>query len=221
MSGGLDSAILAWWLLRKKQTVHPLYFQSGHVWEAAEIHWLRQFLNAVSGPHLKPLQILSSPTDDLYASHWSMTGKKIPGAKSSDWQVYLPGKNLLLITKAAVYCALHKIPVLALAPLKTNPFPDAKPAFFKKLEDACSSGLGFRFKIQTPFLKWKKKQVMQLGLNAPLHLTFSCLAPHPPLSLRERVRVREYRHCGTCNKCAERKKAFRDAGIRDFTSYAR
>jgi 7-cyano-7-deazaguanine synthase len=28
------------------------------------------------------------------------------------------------------------------------------------------------------------------------------------------------RHCGRCNKCAERRKAFADAGIADGTPYA-
>jgi 7-cyano-7-deazaguanine synthase len=39
-------------------------------------------------------------------------------------------------------------------------------------------------------------------------LTFSCLAPQGR------------RHCGRCNKCAERKRAFRQAGIPDPTKYA-
>ena len=53
-----------------------------------------------------------------------------------------------------------------------------------------------------------KQQVMALGRNLPLELTFSCIAPAGGL------------HCGRCNKCAERQNAFRDAGITDKTSYA-
>ncbi|MBI1977404.1 MAG: 7-cyano-7-deazaguanine synthase [Candidatus Omnitrophica bacterium] len=207
-SGGLDSTILTAHLLKQGWTVKPLYNQSGHRWEQMELFWLKRLLKALATKTLKPLTVLSVPTLDLYKNHWSMTGKKIPGSKSHDQEVYLPGKNLLLIAKASVFCALQKIPYLALAPLKTNPFADARRSFFKNLERACSEGLDFRFKILTPFLSRSKREVMKLGRMLPLHLTFSCLAP------------KRFRHCGKCNKCAERKRAFRKAGIQDKTSYA-
>ena len=196
MSGGLDSAILASWLM-KKYTVQPIYCRSGHIWERAELYWLKRFLSSIRNKRLYPLKILSCSAADLYPLHWSITGKKIPAAKSNDSKVYLPGKNLLLITKAAVYCSLNKIPALALAPLKTNPFPDATASFFQNLGEVCSQGLNFKLIIKTPFLTRTKKEVMALGKNLPLGLTFSCLSPVA------------FSHCGKCNKCAERKKAFR------------
>lgn len=208
-SGGLDSAILTDYFLKKGETVQPLYVQNGHVWERTEFLWLKRFLKAISHKCLKPLVVLSLPTLDLYENHWSITGKHVPSASSNDEKVYLPGKNLLLISKVAVFCALKKIPNLALGPLKTNPFPDAKPSFFKSIEKACSEGLNYRLRILAPFFRLSKKEVMKLGQNLPLHLTFSCLAP------------KGLRHCGCCNKCAERKTAFRQAHVVDRTLYAR
>lgn len=204
-SGGLDSAILIYHLLKKNNLVYPVYLQSGHVWEKAELVWLKRFLKAIRTRRLKPLTVLSLPTQDLYAAHWSMTGKNTPGAKSRDENVYLPGKNLLLISKAAVFCALKKIHRLALGPLKTNPFPDARSSFFQSMERACSKGLNYKLKIETPFLNKSKREVMKLGRHLPLELTFSCLAP----VRRGDPSGRPYTHCGRCNKCAERKKAFR------------
>jgi 7-cyano-7-deazaguanine synthase len=52
-----------------------------------------------------------------------------------------------------------------------------------------------------------KRQVMQLGRELPLELTFSCIAPVGEL------------HCGRCNKCAERQAAFHEAAIVDRTIY--
>lgn len=215
VSGGLDSAILISHLLKTYKAVQPVYLQNGHVWEKAELIWLKRFLKAIRNSYLagrqarlKPLAVLSLPAKDLYGTHWSLTGKKTPGAKSHDESVYLPGKNILLIAKASVFCALRKIPVLALGPLKTNPFPDARAAFFRSIERACSEGLHEKIKIVTPFLSRTKNQVMAIGRNLPLELTFSCLAP------------KKYLHCGRCNKCAERKKAFRKARLTDCTRYA-
>ncbi len=213
-SGGLDSSILIHYLLKKYKFVQPIYIQNGHVWEKAELAWLKKFLKAIRSPRLKPLALLSLPTQDLYQTHWSLTGKKTPGAKSHDKEVYLPGKNIFLIAKASVFCALKKIPLLALGPLKTNPFPDASPSFFKNIGQACSQGLNYQLRILTPFLKLSKKEVMTLGRFLPLQLTFSCLAPvraglpHPHL------------HCGRCNKCMERKCAFRNSRLIDKTRYA-
>ena len=195
-SGGLDSAILTSKLLKSHSLVQPIYIKSGHVWEPAELYWLKRYLKVIANPRLAKLVCLSLETKDLYEGHWSVTGKKTPSHKSDDVKVYLPGKNLLLITKAAVYCSLNKIPALALGPLKTNPFPDAKASFFKDLEKVCSEGLHFKFRIKTPFLDRTKQEVMRLGKALPLQLTFSCLSPRGVL------------HCGKCNKCAEREKAF-------------
>ena len=193
-SGGLDSAILISYLSKKYDSVYPIYIQIGHVWEGAELASLKRFLKTIRNQRLKPLVILSLSTADLYPKHWSFSGKKIPGAKSHDTQVYLPGKNIFLIAKASVFCALNRVPSLALGPLKTNPFPDASPAFFKMMERACSKGLQYRIRILTPFLNLTKKEVISLGRHLPLELTFSCLRP------------KGHSHCGRCNKCAERKK---------------
>lgn len=208
-SGGLDSSILISELLKKRLFVQPIYIQNGHVWERAEFASLKKFLKAIRNPRLKPLAVLSLPVQDLYQNHWSITGEKTPGAKSHDEEVYLPGKNILLIAKASVFCALRKIPALALGPLKTNPFPDASSGFFKSMGQICSKGLNYKLKIQIPFLKLSKKEVMKRGRTLPLQLTFSCLAPKALF------------HCGRCNKCMERKKAFLQAGIKDRTRYAR
>lgn len=213
VSGGLDSAILIHYYLKKKYTVQPIYVSAKHVWENAELYWLKRFLNTQRSSNLKPLALLSFHASDLYQTHWSVTGKKIPGAKTPDRAVYIPGKNLLLISKATVFCALRKIPEIALAPLNMNPFNDATPDFFHDLEKVCSKGLNFKIKIRTPFRQWNKNKVINFGKKLPLELTFSCLSP------RETAK-KKYLHCGKCGKCAERKKAFKNTGLRDLTPYA-
>ena|SRR3989338_34573 len=207
ISGGLDSSILLSHLLKKGSKIVPIYVKSGHVWEKVEIYWLRRYLKKIAASNLDSLVFLSMETRDLYDGHWSLSGQGTPGVRANDRLVYLPGKNLLLITKAAVYCSLNKIKTLALGPLKTNPFPDARPSFFKRLERVCSEGLGTKFEIKTPFLKRRKREVMKLGRGLPLELTFSCLSPVGT------------HHCGCCNKCAERKIAFRKAAFPDLTPY--
>jgi 7-cyano-7-deazaguanine synthase len=154
------------------------------------------------------LVVLDLPLADLYQGHWSLTGTNIPAADSPDEAVFLPGRNALLLVKAAVWCQLHAVGELAMAPLGTSPFEDASEAFFRDFQAAINRGSSRPVKLAQPFGQLRKRQVMHLGRNLPLELTFSCLAPSGGL------------HCGRCNKCAERQAAFRDAAIEDRTPYA-
>lgn len=208
ISGGLDSSILVAELIKKNRRVYPLYIQNGNIWERAERFWLSRFLRSLKNKRLEKLVRLSLPVKDIYGSFWSVNGRNVPDARDRDEACYLPGRNFLLITKAAIYCARNGVAKLALGPLKTNPFPDAKREFFDLFEQTLCAGLGFPIKILTPFLTLTKNEVMKKGVGLPLDLTFSCLKP------------RGYRHCGICNKCAERKEAFANASLADPTPYA-
>lgn len=209
LSGGIDSAVLCVELLRHHSRVAPLYVRSGLRWERAELGAVRRFLEAVSRPGLGELVVLDEPIADVYGEHWSTGGRSVPGAESADEAVYLPGRNLLLSVKAAVWCGLHEVDVLALGSLGSNPFPDSTPEFFEKLEGVLNQAMGGRLRLVRPFGHSHKDEVVRLGRELPLHLTFSCIDPV------------DGRHCGACNKCAERKKGFLDAGVIDQTPYAR
>src|SRR5437588_11963175 len=100
ISGGLDSAILLGEALRERSVVHPLYVRNGLYWEAEELRHLHRFLDAVRRPELQPLHLLDLPVADLYGTHWSLTGRDVPDAASPDEAVFLPGRNVLLLSKA-------------------------------------------------------------------------------------------------------------------------
>src|SRR3989338_2554417 len=100
-SGGLDSAVLLSRLLRAGGRVWPVYLRCGLAWEAAELFWLRRFLRAVRSPRLLPLCVIDAPLGAVYGSHWSVTGRGVPGRHSADAAVYLPGRNAILLSHAA------------------------------------------------------------------------------------------------------------------------
>jgi len=168
---------------------------------------VERFVGAVASPKLEALVTLDLPLRDLYGRHWSVTGEGVPGSSSGDDEVYLPGRNALLAVKAAVWCQLHGIDQLALAVLKTNPFPDATAGFFDPFESALDRAAGRRIQIIRPFGQFDKREVMELGQGMPLESTFSCISPVDGL------------HCGRCNKCAERQAAFRSIRAIDPTQY--
>lgn len=207
-SGGLDSSILVAHLLGQGNRVQPFYIRKGLYWQEHELAGLQKFLDAIATPNLLELVVLDLPLADLYAGHWSLTGQETPAHDSPDEAVYLPGRNALLLVKPAIWCQLHGIEKLALAPLGTSPFEDAGEKFLADFQSALNRGAPHPVQFLSPFGKMNKQQVMALGRKLPLELTFSCIAPAGGL------------HCGRCNKCAERQHAFRDADITDKTSYA-
>src|SRR5581483_7091888 len=169
ISGGLDSAILLAESLSQYPSVQPLYVRHGLSWEQAELDHLGRFLAAIARPHLRPLQILEMPVGDLYGRHWSITGQQVPDYHSPDEAVFLPGRNVLLLAKAILWCHLHHVPAVAMAPLGSNPFPDATPAFFEAYQDLVNGAIGGAVKVLRPYAELKKVAVMQRGRDFPLH----------------------------------------------------
>jgi 7-cyano-7-deazaguanine synthase len=209
-SGGLDSAVLLGEAVRAYPRVCPLYVRTGAVWEAVEFLHLQRFLAALASPRLAPVVTLHMPVADVYGSHWSLSGDGVPDGSTPDEAVYLPGRNVILLAKAVIWCHLNGVPEVATAPLGSNPFPDATDEFYDGFAGVVSRAVGGRVRVLRPYaaMGLHKREVLRRGIGMPLAHTFSCIRPAGE------------RHCGRCNKCAERKAGFADAGVDDPTEYA-
>jgi 7-cyano-7-deazaguanine synthase len=199
-SGGLDSAVL---LALERQTyspVWPIHVRAGLAWEAAEAEAIGRLLAAppFTG-RIEPLITLTVDMRDVYpADHWAVRGRP-PAYDTPDEDVYLEGRNIVLIAKAGVMCARLGVDRLALGPLSGNPFPDATPEFFAAMSRAMSLGLTRALAIVAPLSTLHKEDVVKKGLElgVPLDLTLSCMNPT------------NGRPCGRCSKCRERDDALR------------
>jgi 7-cyano-7-deazaguanine synthase len=208
LSGGLDSAILAARLADRYSRVFPLYVRCGFVWEEAEEWHARRFLEALDRPGFADLRAFDMPVGDLLADHWSVTGDGVPDGHTPDEAVFLPGRNVLLLAKPALWCHRNEVGRLALGPLKSNPFPDSTPAFYEAYQAALNQAVKGNLQVLRPLERLTKSDVMRMGRDLPLEQTFSCIHPVDRL------------HCGRCNKCAERRGAFRSVDLADPTCYA-
>jgi 7-cyano-7-deazaguanine synthase len=207
VSGGLDSAILLADSLRHHAAVQPLYVREGLCWEEAELAHLRRYLAAIERAGLRALHVLEMPVADLYGGHWSITGRAVPSATMAEDADFLPGRNVLFLAKAMLWCHLHRVPAVALGVLGTNPHPDATADFFAAFARVVNQAIGGDVEVQRPFVGLTKTEVMHRGRDLPLGLTFSCYQPAAG------------RPCGSCLKCAERRRAFAEAGMPDVTAY--
>lgn len=210
-SGGLDSAVLLAIERREHDDAWPVHVRSGLAWEEAEARAIERLLAAPPfAGRVQPVTTLSADMRDVYsADHWAVSGTP-PAFDTPDEDVYLEGRNLVLIAKAAVLCARLDVGRLALGPLAGNPFPDATPEFFEQMAHAASLGLDHPLTVAAPLVGRSKAEVIALGLElgVPLEFTLSCMNP------------RGNEHCGQCSKCRERLHAFEEAGVEDRARYA-
>jgi 7-cyano-7-deazaguanine synthase len=205
-SGGLDSAVLLQ-VLAARGPVIPFYVACGLAWEAAELDAVDRLIAVLDPRRVSPLIRFSMPTSDLYRDHWSLTGSAVPDATTPDEAVELPGRNALITLKPLLWCAANGVGHLALATLAGNPFADASAGFLRGFSEAVSRGSGCDVSLLAPFSLLAKETPIRGGRPEVLAASLSCLKPQ--------LAEGGWMHCGLCNKCGERRRGFRRAGVLD------
>ena len=212
-SAGLDSAVLLAHAAHENPAVQvqPVYVSAGLAWEGEERAMADRLLGSGAfAARVLPLVTLTVDMRDVYpATHWAIRGEP-PAYDTPDEDVYIEGRNVVLLSKTSVFMARASIQLVLIGPLSGNPFPDATSVFFDTMARALSLGLAAPIAIDAPFAAMDKAEVIRLGrtLGVPLELTLSCMQPRQGL------------HCGRCSKCRERIDAFKEAGGKDPTRYA-
>jgi 7-cyano-7-deazaguanine synthase len=211
-SAGLDSAVLLAHAAQENPSasIQPIYVSAGLAWEAEERAMAERLLGSGAfGARVLELVALTNDMRDVYPpGHWAIRGEP-PAYDTPDEDVYIEGRNIVLLSKASVFMARRGLSRVLIGPLAGNPFPDATPQFFDAMAHALSTGLSAPIGIEAPFAGMDKADVIRLGrkLGVPLELTLSCMQP------------RGGAHCGRCSKCRERIDAFREAGGADPAEY--
>ncbi len=121
---------------------------------------------------------------------------------------YVPFRNGLFLSAAAgialskgcrvVYYGAHSDDAAG------NAYPDCSNAFNEAMNQAVYIGSGEQLKIEAPFVKWSKSDVVRKGLEigVPYELTWSCYeGGEEP--------------CGACGTCIDRITAFEKNGAVD------
>src|SRR4029077_13654598 len=116
-SGGLDSAVLVAETLREGP-VQAIYVSVGFAWEAEERAMAARLFAAppFAGAIAPPVELSFDMRDVFPAAHWAVRGEP-PAFDSPDEDVYLDGRNVILVSKAAVHMARNAIERVVLGTL--------------------------------------------------------------------------------------------------------
>ncbi len=207
LSGGPDSSIVAHWAKAQGYEIHALSFKYGQI-ATKEVSFAQEIAKRL-GATFKILD-LSSLTS-IFSGVTSLISRDIPMTPTFSSPIIVPFRNAIFLSVAVAYCvSIEGKKIFYGAQGSDRPFyPDCRREFYKAFETSARLGTGTNITIEAPFSETSKAALFKLGsqLGVPFELTWSCYLDGP-------------RHCGRCESCANRMKAFKEAGIKDPTEYA-
>lgn len=146
-------------------------------------------------------EIPSLAIDDLHNS------EKL---ENSARKVWVPGRNLVFTSIATSFAESEGAEIIIVGWDKEEAvnFPDNSREFLTNFNKTIAIGSKDNIEIKAPLIELNKKEIVKLGkkLQAPMDLSYSCY-------------VGENVHCGSCESCLRRKRAFIESGIQDMTNY--
>ncbi len=206
LSGGPDSATVAYWVKKQGYDAYPISFKYGQI-AVKEVEYARKIADKLQIPS-KTVDL--SVLKDIFGDVTSLCNQSIPITSDFSSPIIVPFRNGIFLSIAVSYASsICANKIFYGAHGSDEPFyPDCRREFYKAYEKAARLGTDSEIAIEAPFSDRSKAGIMKIGaeLGVPFNLTWSCY--------RSGIK-----HCGKCESCINRKKAFAEAGIVDPTEY--
>ncbi len=206
LSGGPDSATVAYWAKNQGYQIYPITFNYGQI-AVKETECAKQIAKKL-GTTTKIIDL--SALKEIFNDVTSLCNTEIPLTSEFTAPIIVPFRNAIFLSTAVAYAvAVGANTIFYGAQGSDEPFyPDCRREFYEAFEKAAQLGTCEEIIIQAPFSGKRKSDLFKDGaeLGVPFELTWSCY--------RDRVK-----HCGKCESCNNRKKAFKEASITDPTKY--
>lgn len=206
LSGGPDSSTVAYWAEQQGYDPYAITCKYGQI-ATKELEYATQVAERLGIP-IKLVDL--SSLKDIFAGVTSLCNEDIPMTSSFSQPIIVPFRNAIFLSIAVSYAvAVGARRVFYGAQGSDEPFyPDCRREFYKSFEKAAKLGTDQDIVIEAPFSNIPKSGIIKLGseLGVPFDLTWSCY-------------LNGVKHCGRCESCVNRKRAFSEAGIADPTEY--
>jgi 7-cyano-7-deazaguanine synthase len=206
LSGGTDSTTVAYWAKKQGYKVHAITFKYAQI-STREVEHAFKIAQELDAPikiiDLSTLKEIFTGVTSLCDEHIHMTSNFSP-------PIIVPFRNAIFLSVAVAYAiSVGANRIFYGAQGSDEPFyPDCRKKFYKVFEKAAVLGTDRKITIDAPFSSITKSELIKIGteLGVPYHLTWSCY-------------LNGSHHCGKCESCINRKKAFIEAGVQDPTQY--
>jgi len=206
LSGGPDSATVAYWAKAQGYQLFPITFKYGQI--AEKETQAAQKIAEQLGTTSKVIDL--SSLKEIFSGTTSLVNREIPLTAEFSAPIIVPFRNAIFLSAAVAYAVtVGAGKIFYGAQGSDEPFyPDCRKEFYQAFEKAARLGTCEAIRIEAPFSGGKKSDLIKVGaeLGVPFELTWSCYLDGA-------------RHCGKCESCINRKKAFKEAGIADPTEY--
>lgn len=209
LSGGPDSAVVAAIAKREGYELYCLSFDYGQI-AVKELDSARKIVDKLGTKEHKVVDI--SFLKDLYGSGvTALLDKNMQMPEKFEQSVIVPFRNGVLISISAAYAGAIGADVIFYGAQKGDVkfYPDCRQEFVSAISQAISSGTESNLTVRNPLVDKTKAEVIKLAveLGVPLEQTWSCY-------------LNGDSHCGRCESCCNRKRAFKEARIEDPTTYS-
>ena len=215
-SGGIDSVCSATHLSSQYE-IYGITFSYGQR-AGQEVKRARRLARALK---MKEHRIVKMPfMREIYAGTNVLTDETRRVPEEFEYSIVVPIRNVVFLSIAAAWAYTVDAPLVAYgAHTGDANYPDCRPAFARSMQrainqgesDGIRSGARRRIRIWSPYVEGlSKSSLIRIGyerLGDAIFETWSCY-------LDKRV------HCGACESCRNRRRAFADADVMDRTEYA-
>lgn len=208
-SGGQDSTTCLAWAMKKFNEIHAITFDYGQR-HKKELQSARKIAKLTGIPlKIQKINLFKGLTQDALLNHKA----KITGGDEKNLpSTFVPGRNLIFISTAAIFAKQLNIPNLITGVCQTDysGYPDCRQPFITSLQKTLQLAMESPFKIHTPLMNLTKAQTVEmmdkLGELALLKHSHTCYKGMRPA-------------CGKCPSCELRLKGFKEAGLNDPLKY--
>ncbi len=208
LSGGPDSVTVAYWAKAQGYEVSAITFDYGQKAQH-EIDVAREFA-AMMGIEHRVVDL--SKLSEIYEGVTSLVDTSLEITSEFTDPIIVPFRNgVFMAVTVALADGIGANHIFYGAHGSDEPFyPDCRRVFYEAFEKAAQLGTEKPIEIKSPYSDVQKSGIIlaALELGVPLEKTWSCYLNGPI-------------HCGVCESCNNRKKAFREAGVPDPTEYTR
>ena len=217
LSGGLDSTV-ATSVFKEDYDIHAITFNYGQKSVEMEIKSAKEVCNQIGAEHtvidlpwLAELGGSSLTSDEDVPEPDNSELDDLDSSMKSALSVWVPGRNIVFTAIANSFAEAESASIIIVGWdfEEAATFPDNSLEFLNAFNKVLDVGSFDEIKVEAPLIGMDKTEIVKLGNNigAPLKLSYSCYKGF------------KY-HCGVCESCMRRKRAFKNANILDETNYS-